>query len=465
MVKGKLFGFALAVVSMATIGLVQLQSEASTPGQVGSAPVCKVNVEGQRSKAFTVREKSATIKFTVTGAKNCQVRVSGNSFYAPSMDGKPYNKQELFDRVTKVLTPGSRSITVAVPTKSTPAKGCYYQLDLTYGTHNVTPVLAYAHGKIDDCGKQEPPTPEPAASCVNLEVQPVDRTSFRFKGQAAADNKATISDYSFDVYRGATLVDSVKVATSSTSAEAAYSQQTPGTYTVRLAVTTSEGKKTAPSCEKPLTVAEPPKVNTPGVSVEKLVNDEKYIKVGVKTIFQYQISVTNTGNTDLSNVAITDTPDAGVELATEQQQGSVTDNVWNYTIPRLSQNETMRFVLEASVPTYQAGRITNTVCVDTPDVTGTPDDCDTADVEPEEPTKPGEVTVCDPETGKIITVDKADADNYVAVNSPECEDEPVVVERTAKELPATGPLDTIAQLFGMSSLAVVGAYYLASRRL
>ena len=146
--KGKLLGFALALVSVATLGVVQLQLNAQVPGQVGNAPRCTVTAVGARGNAFHPSGNRTTVTFNVKGKSSCRVQLSANSFYAPTMNGKPYNKQILYQRVTKVYKPGRYSLSVGLPTKSTPAKGCYYQVDLTYGVHNVTPVLAYGHGKI-----------------------------------------------------------------------------------------------------------------------------------------------------------------------------------------------------------------------------------------------------------------------------------------------------------------------------
>lgn len=121
---------------------MQLTSQASAPGQVGSAPVCKAEAVGDRSKAFTISGTTATVKFKVTGKENCRVQLSANSFYAPSMDGRPYDQQILYKRVTKTFQRGTYSMSVGLPKDSTPNKGCFYQVDLTYGTFNHTPVLA-----------------------------------------------------------------------------------------------------------------------------------------------------------------------------------------------------------------------------------------------------------------------------------------------------------------------------------
>lgn len=600
--KGKVLGFALALVSVATIGVMQLQANAESGSQVGNAPICNAKAVGERGSAFTIKGNSATVHFTVSGKADCKVRLSGNSFYAPSMNGLPYEKQILFQRVTKIYTPGKYSMTVALPAKSTPAKGCFYQVDLTYGTHNVLPVLAYGHGKLDcsnptascdslnvvklertkftftaratakggakingykftvskngqfvaaktvttsnesasityvqetagdyqvrvrvltsegektgdNCVKQftvqdkpladckaltvqklsrtsfkftasaevyrakvtgyvfkvmkdgvevdtktvdtanlstsvnytqttvgdytvrvsvkttlgsktndncvkpftvTPPEEQPVAKCKSLTVETLeDNAKFRFDGVAEVSGGATISGYEFTVRRGNTVVDTVTVNSTATTASTDYTQTTPGTYDVQLVVKTSVGDKNGPQCKGQFVVEQPEE--HPGVKVTKLVEGVKYKRVGVNVEFEYQIAVTNTGDVDLENVKVTDTPEAGVTLLSGSA-GTVANNTWTYTIPSLTVGETENFTLIGKVPVEVAGRITNTVCVDAPEVPGNPDDCDTADVEVKK------VYVCDPETGEIIKVDESEADNYLPVNSPECQD-------------------------------------------
>ena len=166
--------------------------------------------------------------------------------------------------------------------------------------------------------------------------------------------------------------------------------------------------------------------------------------------------MTNTGNTDLKNVKVTDTAPAGVTLLSADK-GIISGNTWTYTIPTLAKGESQAFNLSAKVPKYVAGMLKNTACVDAPDVTGTPDGCDSADVDV--PT-PGKAVVCNPADGQIITVDEADQGKYVGRDDAACQPKtPAPVT-----LPHTGVSDTITQIAGAVSLAAASAYYLASRR-
>ncbi len=77
--------------------------------------------------------------------------------------------------------------------------------------------------------------------------------------------------------------------------------------------------------------------------------------------------------------------------------------------------------------------------------------------------KPGQVKVCDEDSGNIITVDESKKDDYLPVDDDACKDEEVKGE-TPKELASTGPEAVISGLLGSSALGY-GAYtYAQSRR-
>ena len=143
-------------------------------GEAQAAPQCSATAIGARSSAFGVANNVAHVSFTVQGKKGCTRQISANSFYAPSADGKPFNKQILYKRVTKVYKPGAYTLSVALPPTSNKSKGCFYQVDLTYGKENKRPLIAYGHGKLD-CGEPKPvpptvPTPEPTPEPKKIEV-------------------------------------------------------------------------------------------------------------------------------------------------------------------------------------------------------------------------------------------------------------------------------------------------------
>lgn len=468
--KGKILGFGLSLLAVATIGVVQLQTQAAEPGQVGNAARCTVEAKGERGSAFKVNNAKtvATVDFTVKGGADCKVQVSANSFYAPSMDGRPYDQQILFDRTTKTYGKGEYSMSVKLPTQSTKQKGCFYQVDLTYGTHNITPVLAYGHGKIEGCGK---PQPNPAAECVEVKAVEQERTKFLVTAKAKVSDGAEVKSYSFKVTKGSATIYDNTYKSQAAEQSVVYIVNEPGEYKVKATVDTSEGVKKGAQCETTFTVKNPPVTPTPGVSVEKYVNnDQKYARVSENVEFSYRLVVKNTGNADLDNVVVTDTADKGVTLlSVSPPSGTITPPkdangkyTFTYTIPKLLVGETRTFVLNAKVPAYLAGKLANTVCVDAPAVPGSPDKCDTAEVDL--PSK-GKVRVCDPASGNIIEVEQGQEGNYKPVNSPECKDEPTVdTPETPTELPETGPTEAILSVIGAMSLVGASAYYIASRR-
>lgn len=237
----------LLTTLFATVGFGST-AQAALPGQVGDAPRCTVESVGPRDSAFKVTGNDATVTFKVTGGENCKVQVSTNSFYAPTMNGKPYDEQILFQRVTKVYNaPGTYSITASLPPKSTPAKGCFYQVDLTYGTHNVTPVLAYGHGTLD-CSQSQPP----AYKCVSLVAEQISRTKYKFTANATASGGATIEKYEFGFGDGFGITVAENTYT--------YEYKKAGTFktnvVVHVKVNGQVKKVTTPACEKTITVAE-----------------------------------------------------------------------------------------------------------------------------------------------------------------------------------------------------------------
>jgi hypothetical protein len=242
---------ALIVQSLAVFSPPEA-ANAATPGQVGSAPRCTVDAVGPRASAFTVNANNkAVVSFDVSGGKACKVQVSVNTFFAPSMDGHPYEQQILHDRTTRTFdTPGRYAMQADLPNQSTPAKGCYYQADLTYGTHNVLPVLAYDHGKLN-CG-----VTVASASCTSLNIIQATPTRFTLRGNASA-TKATINKYVFAITKpNGQTVEKVQ-ATGATTASVVYEDTTPGTYNAKLTVYSSVGQDSGPACKGSFTVAGP----------------------------------------------------------------------------------------------------------------------------------------------------------------------------------------------------------------
>lgn len=73
------------------------------------------------------------------------------------------------------------------------------------------------------------------------------------------------------------------------------------------------------------------------------------------------------------------------------------------------------------------------------------------------------VKVCNPETGEIITVNKEDQGKYKPVDDAACKTTPTTPE-TPAELPKTGASDSVIAFIGAGSLIAAIGYYVASRR-
>lgn len=246
-------------------------------------------------------------------------------------------------------------------------------------------------------------------------------------------------------------------------------------------------------CGNPIRVTQKEKP-APAVTITKTVDGQKQKTVNVNTNFTYKIVVENTGNVDLKDVVVTDTPEAGVTLVSKQV-GTITNNVWKHTLATLKVGEKKEFTLTAKIPTYKSGTIKNTVCVETPTIPGTnPDDCDDATVDVPEPKT---VRVCEISTGNIITVDesKQHDSNYAPEGSEKCKikvcdtsnNTVVTIDKSVyeadkeryttdlercntpvtpptKEIPSTGPTEIVMGMMGAGSLAGAGYYWRASRR-
>ncbi len=101
-----------------------------------------------------------------------------------------------------------------------------------------------------------PPPPQPTATCSALTITPISRTRFTFTASASKNNGATISGYIYTVKDGNGTVITVKnQASNAVTNTLTYDFSKDGKYNVLVTVRTSIGDKTAPSCQKSLTVS------------------------------------------------------------------------------------------------------------------------------------------------------------------------------------------------------------------
>ena len=295
---------ALVVQSLAVFSPPEA-ANASTPGQIGSAPRCTVETVKPRGQSFEIVGNDAKVEFVVKGKENCKVQLSANSFFAPSMDGTPYSKQILHDRQTNTYNgPGRHTMRTSLPTKSNPDKGCFYQVDLTYGTFNVTPVLGYGHGKLD-CGAVVA-----SATCTSLSVIKASADRYTIRATSSTSN-AQVEKYVISVTHPNGQTFDKTVTTSEKTALIDYTATTPGAYSVKATVYTTVGQDSGPQCKAGFTVDGPatPTAVCSGVGVTIANRSQVYLTgnasvSGGATIRSYTFIIKNSSGLEIKRSVV-----------------------------------------------------------------------------------------------------------------------------------------------------------------
>lgn len=357
--------------------------------------------------------------------------------------------------------------------------------------------------------------PVPVYTCDSLTVDKISRTEHKFTVAKTVTNATYVKTVFVIKNAAGTVIATVDDVDGVYS----YTQTTPGAYTVTatIVVTVDGTQKTATSvaCAKPFTV-EPETTTKPAVEINKTVNGKETAEVKVNEQFQYEIVVKNTGDVDLVNAKVSDTAPAGITFISADA-GTIANNTWTATVS-LKPGESKTFKITAVAKAYIAGATVNKACVDAAEVTGNPDDCDTAQTTmPElvtacnldtkkieqniekskiddvhytldlnkckETPKPEEIQVCRLDDTKVVTITKdeynahkskysTDLNDCVAKPAPKC---PIPGKETMPadspdcktipaELPHTGLGDDLASMLGAGSLVGVASAFVASRR-
>jgi uncharacterized repeat protein (TIGR01451 family) len=139
-----------------------------------------------------------------------------------------------------------------------------------------------------------------------------------------------------------------------------------------------------------------PPVKHPSVIIEKEVSD---YQVTIGGQFTWFITATNNGDVDLKNVVVSDEAPANTEFLRAAELAGTTIEMdsrnFKATISELKVGEKVTFAITAKLVNYQSSDITNTACVNAPEVNPTKpsedDDCDDAKIKPvkEKCTVPG----------------------------------------------------------------------------
>ena len=259
--------------------------------------------------------------------------------------------------------------------------------------------------------------PTPVYRCDSLTVDKISQTEFKFTVAKTVENATYVKTVFVIKNAAGTTVATLDDADGVYN----YTQTNPGTYTVAatVVVTVNGAEKTATSaaCAKTFTVEATP--THPAVEITKTVNGKKTAEVKVNEQFEYELVVKNTGNVALVNAKVTDAAPAGITFLSADT-GTITNNAWSATVS-LKVGESKTFKIIAVAKAYIAGVTTNKACVDAAEVTGNPDDCDTATT-----TMPVPVTACNLDTKKIeYDVEKSKIDNvHYTLDLSKCKETP-----------------------------------------
>lgn len=225
------------------------------------------------------------------------------------------------------------------------------------------------------------------------------------------------------------------------------------------------------SCANPIRATAVP-VPKPGVDIQK---DVSKAVVAVGEEFTYTVKVTNTGETDLSNLTVTDQAPANIAFVPgSASDATVTETAFEAVIASLAKGQSKTFTFKAKFTKYVSTNVVNQACVSVEGLK----DCDTAENKPEEPKEepkdncpvPGKehLPKDSPECKEEPKEEPEDncpipGKEHLPKDSPECKETPPITPvstpptvvtpvTVVEQLPATGPAEVISGVTGLSSL-------------
>jgi PKD repeat protein len=362
------------------------------------------------------------VKFTAQATVKDGAKVTGYTYVVKDASGKTVLN------TTKNTSSTSNSFE---HTFSTPGK---YTAQVTAKT-SVGNKTATACKDSFEIKKEEP---KPVATCKMLDTVEVDRTNFKFNAQATADGGATISRYTYEVLNSdGQVIDTLTENSTSKSSSVNYTQETVGSYKVRVTVTTSVGNKTAASCEDEFEVKEKPE--EPVAECELLT-----VSPISRTKFKLDAEASTDGGATISGYTF-------VVINSED------DVVFNETVDTTGKEASE--TAEITTPGEYIAKVT--VHTSLGDVGG--ERCE-APLEVTEEEKPEEELVkrCDVKEQKTVKITKEQAEDtkrYKPVGDEACED-----QEQPEVLAKTGPGAIIGAGMGISSITAAGYYWTQSRR-
>ena len=359
----------------------------------------------------------------------------------------------------------------------------------------------------------QPNQNQPVYTCDALNIDRVSHNDFKFSIKYTALRGASVKKTTYVVY------DAAKNEVYN-SDKKNFKGFAPGTHTAKAFLTVvvngQEKVISSDACEKSFTIAGQPAPNTPtppqksSIKIEATVNSSKHSTIQPNVTFTYLVKVTNSGESTLKNIAITDTAPEGIAFS-KASVGALTTTLWQHTIPELKAGQSATFELTARAVTGATGSLKNTVCADTPDIPNTPDSCDNATVEitktqtpatptpPQKPSKPSDSnTPSQPSTPQKPSNPNTQSTPSTPNTAPSQQQQHQHTSNTSSgqpapntastqpnttpspvdnasdtatassvpvaELPRTGAVDIVLSSLGLSALATAGFAYIASRK-
>lgn len=276
--RKKLILFAVALLSVATLGVVQLTANA----KVDTSPDCdkyavmycgakdatefqkKFNADGKYKDHTKVYAAFGINKADVTGMVDGIVWKNGNVTLGSSASGTI---------VATAARDAARNL------GGTPIAGTTAAITSTstFGDEGQSAMIKMVNGQfkfaiIKSCGnpvtaKPKPKPPVPAAVCTYLKATPISRTEYKFEVKATVSGGAKVLSYTYNFGDGKSSTTPAPSATH-TYADAAKSYTATLTVKVQLGSTTKD--ITAPACKVCITIKEAPSYVCDQLSVTQI---------------------------------------------------------------------------------------------------------------------------------------------------------------------------------------------------
>lgn len=272
--KGKILGFAVALLSLSVIGVTQLPANAAVDNGrdcdrfaiiwCGAKTPAELRAEydsNGTSNANGSTKSQSDIKKVFSG-----MGVSRSQLNGTFKDGVVYQDGRVVVDGKTVATGavmaarglGGSTISGTSAQKVSVSKMGSAQTAMVKFDSNGRFLFAVMKpcGNVVKATPTKPkPQPKPSAACKAVHVTRLSNSQYRFDAAATTANGAKVKSYVYTVSRDGKVV----YTKTTTSKQLAYTSTTPGSYSVRLSVNTTVGTKTNNTdCVKTFTIPKPP---------------------------------------------------------------------------------------------------------------------------------------------------------------------------------------------------------------